>query len=108
MPAKPVSGADKIRKRAAPAPQIRFERFVAVQLHERSDFCWAVIGEPDGAIVEDADGALVMRLTMDEAHEIAASMNAMLQATGGHTPVAALRTFLARASARPSEQRAVA
>lgn len=107
MPAKSASGADEIRKQAAPARRIRFERFVAVQLHERSDFCWAVVGEPDGAIVEDADGALVMRLTMDEAHDIAASMNAMLQATGRRTPVEALRTFLARA-AQPREQRAVA
>lgn len=52
--------------------------YAPAQLHERSERCWAVVGEPDGAIAENAEGRLIMRLTRDEARLVASAMNAAL------------------------------
>lgn len=49
--------------------------FVAQKLHNRSRFCWAVVGSPSGAIATASiGGALLMRLREDEAERLAATM----------------------------------
>lgn len=75
-------------------------RYAAVQLHERSGYCWAVIGRKDGAIVTDECGSLVMRLTEREARELAGAWNAELELAGGRSQARALRGVLAGASDR--------
>ncbi|WP_020180372.1 hypothetical protein [Methylopila sp. M107] len=52
------------------APDVAFD---AQQLHDRSRFCWAVVGSPSGAIAMQ-DGALLMRLREDEARRLAMAL----------------------------------
>lgn len=56
--------------------------YAPAQLHERSERCWAVVGQPDGAIAETAEGRLIMRLTHDEARLVASAMNAAIGGAG--------------------------
>lgn len=84
-------------------------RYSAVQLHERSNRCWAVVGEPGGAIAEDETGALLMRLTADDARRMAAAMNGVLKTVMASAMGAALTTMLAEAGDdAPMQRRAVA
>ena len=49
--------------------------FQAQKLHDRSRFCWAVVGYPSGAIARSASGRLLMRLRFDEAERYATVFN---------------------------------
>lgn len=55
---------------------IRDTAFEAVKLHDRSPRCWAVIGQQSGAVADDENGALLLRLERDDARAIAAALNA--------------------------------
>ena len=52
--------------------------FTADPIHDRNDRNWAVLSQPSGAIAEDDQGALLMRLTEDEATALAAEMSSAL------------------------------
>jgi predicted FMN-binding regulatory protein PaiB len=51
----------------------------AEQLHERSKNAWAVIAMPQGAIVADRDGRLLMRMERTQAEALAAAMTTALK-----------------------------